>query len=353
MPSLFDSAQFGELILRNRIVMAPLTRSRATVDRRVPTPIMVEYYRQRATAGLIVSEATIVDPLGAGYAATPGIYTDEQVEGWQAVTKAVHEAGGCIVMQLWHCGRVSDPELLGGRLPVSASAIAINGAVSRLTPPRPYVAPRALELAEIPAIVAAFRKGAENARRAGFDGVEAHGANGYLLDQFLEDGTNKRTDAYGGPVENRARLMLEATDAAISVWGAGRVGMHLSPRGESHGMGDSDKAGTFTYVARELGRRKLAFIFTREREGDDSISGQLKEAFGGPLIANEAFSRDSAIRAVAEGAADAVAFGKDYISNPDLVARLESGAPLNKWDMATFYDGGEKGYTDYIAQPVR
>jgi 2,4-dienoyl-CoA reductase-like NADH-dependent reductase (Old Yellow Enzyme family) len=347
MPGLFDSAQFGDLHLANRVVMAPLTRSRATADARVPTPLMVEYYRQRATAGLILSEATIVDRYGAGYEATPGIYTDEQTEAWKPVTKAVHDAGGIIVMQLWHCGRVSDPELLDGKTPVSASAAAIDGMVSRLKPPRRYVVPRPLELDEIPGIVAAFRKGAENAKAAGFDGVEAHGANGYLLDQFLESASNRRTDAYGGSVENRARLLLEVTDALCDVWGAGRVGMHLSPRGESHGMGDSDKLATFTYAARELGKRKIAFIFTREHQGADSIARRLKKAFGGPLIANEAFTRESAIAAVKTGAADAVAFGKDYIANPDLVRRLKEGAPLNKWDESTFYDGGEKGYTDY------
>jgi 2,4-dienoyl-CoA reductase-like NADH-dependent reductase (Old Yellow Enzyme family) len=230
----------------------------------VPNELMARYYAERASAGLIISEATSVTPQGVGYADTPGIWSDEQVEGWKRVTQAVHAAGGRIVLQLWHVGRISDPMFLDGDLPVAPSAIAAGGHVSLVRPERPFVTPRALELDEIPGIVAAYRKGAENAKKAGFDGVEIHGANGYLLDQFLQDSTNRRTDAYGGPIENRARLLLEVVDAAIDVWGAGRVGVHLAPRGDAHTMGDSDPAATFGYVARELGRRKIAFIFTRE-----------------------------------------------------------------------------------------
>jgi 2,4-dienoyl-CoA reductase-like NADH-dependent reductase (Old Yellow Enzyme family) len=347
MPSLFDAATFGALNLANRVVMAPLTRQRADKDSRVPAALMVEYYRQRASAGLILSEATIVDPLGAGYVATPGIYSPAQVEGWKPITATVHEAGGCIVMQLWHTGRISDPSLLGGRAPVAPSAIRPAGHVSLLRPIRPYVTPRALETTEIPAIVEAYARAAENAKTAGFDGVEIHGANGYLLDQFLEDKTNTRNDAYGGVVENRARLLLEVTDAAISVWGADRVGVHLSPRGGSHDIGDSDPAATFGYVARELGRRRIAFIFLREQVGEDSLAPALKAAFAGPLIANEGFSRQSAQSALDEGWADAVAFGKAFLSTPDLVARLKVDAPFNPWDAETFYSPGEKGYTDY------
>jgi 2,4-dienoyl-CoA reductase-like NADH-dependent reductase (Old Yellow Enzyme family) len=310
---------------------------------------MAEYYAQRATTGLIISEATIVDPMGAGYAATPGIYSDEQIEGWQLVTKAVHEAGGRIFLQLWHVGRISDPSFLNGKPPVSASAIAAKGNVSLLRPPRPFPVPRALETGEVPGIIAAYRKGAENAKKAGFDGVEIHGANGYLLDQFLQDSTNHRTDAYGGTREKRVRLLLEVTDAVAEVWGADRVGMHLAPRGDAHDMGDTDRLGTFTYVARELGKRRIAFICAREARREDSIGPQMKEAFGGVYIANEGFTKETAETALADGVADAVAFGKLIIANPDLVARFASNAPLNDWDMPTFYSGGAKGYVDYPA----
>ncbi len=344
--SLFQPITLGELQLPNRIVMAPLTRSRA-VDNRVPNDLMREYYVQRASAGLILSEATSVTPQGVGYENTPGIWSDEQVEGWRNITSAVHAAGGRILLQLWHVGRISDPSLLDGQLPVAPSAIAPAGHVSLLRPQRPYVTPRALELDELPGIVEAYRVGAANAKEAGFDGVEIHGANGYLLDQFLQDSTNHRQDAYGGSIENRARLMLEVTDAVVSVWGAGRVGMHLAPRGDSHDMGDSDLKATFGYVAQQLGRRKLAFLCLRESEGPDSLGPYLKEQFGGPLIANEGFDGASAERVVREGKADAVAFGKSYIANADLVERIQQGTPLNSPDPSTFYSGGAKGYTDY------
>jgi 2,4-dienoyl-CoA reductase-like NADH-dependent reductase (Old Yellow Enzyme family) len=349
MPSLFDPITVGALRLPNRIIMAPLTRSRATPDSRAPVPLMAEYYAQRATAGLIISEATIVDPMGAGYAATPGIYSDEQVEGWRLVTRAVHGAGGRIVLQLWHVGRISDPSFLGGRPPVSASAIAAKGEVSLLRPKRPYPVPRALETAEIPSIIAAYRRGAENAKKAGFDGVELHGANGYLLDQFLQDSSNHRTDAYGGTREKRARLMLEVTDAVCEVWGPDRVGMHLAPRADSHGMGDSDRLATFTHVVRELGKRRIAFICARETRQEDSIGPQMREAFGGVYIANEGFTKKSAENALADDVADAVAFGKLFIANPDLVERFRTGAPLNAWNSETFYVGGQSGYVDYPA----
>ncbi len=352
MPSLFDPLVVGALKLPNRIVMAPLTRSRATPGTRVPVPLMAEYYTQRASAGLIISEATSVDPMGVGYAATPGIWSDEQTEGWKLVTKAVHDAGGRIALQLWHVGRISDPSFLDGKPPVSASAIAAKGDVSLLRPKRPFPVPRALETDEIPGVIAAYKKGAENAKIAGFDGVEIHGANGYLLDQFLQDGSNHRSDAYGGTREKRARLMLEVADAVIDVWGADRVGMHLAPRADSHDMGDSDRLATFTYVARELGKRRLAFLCAREARREDSIGPHIKEAFGGIYIANEGFTLETAQQALTDGVADAVAFGKLIIANPDLVARFKTGAPLNNWDMPTFYSGGEKGYTDYPAQTL-
>ena len=352
MNPLLQPLQVGDLNLPNRIVMAPLTRCRADAGR-VPNALMARYYAQRASAGLILSEATSVAPQGVGYPDTPGIWSDEQVEGWKRVTHAVHAAGGRIVLQLWHVGRISHPDYLNGELPVAPSAIAPQGHVSLLRPQRDYVTPRALETAEIAGIVAAYRKGAENARRAGFDGVEIHGANGYLLDQFLQDSTNKRTDAYGGSVENRARLLLEVTDAAITVWGAGRVGVHLAPRGDAHTMGDSDPLGTFGYVAEQLGKRGIAFIFTRESLGDNRISPALKQLFGGVLIANEGFNRASAQQVLAAGEADAIAFGKDFIANPDLPQRLQQDAPLNPYHPETFYGYGLQdravGYTDYPA----
>jgi 2,4-dienoyl-CoA reductase-like NADH-dependent reductase (Old Yellow Enzyme family) len=349
MPSLFEPLVAGDLSLPNRVVMAPLTRLRADLPGHIPNALMAEYYAQRASAGLILTEATPVTPWGVGYEGVPGIWTREQTEGWKAVTRAVHERGGRIVLQLWHVGRISDPYFLNGEPPVAPSAIAPKGHVSLLRPERPYVTPRALQTHEIPGVVEDFRRGAQNALEAGFDGVEIHGANGYLLDQFLQDSTNSRTDDYGGPIENRARLHLEVTDAAISVFGAGRVGMHLAPRGDSHDMGDSDPAATFGYLARELGRRKIAFLCAREHVGPDSLGRQLKAAFGGVYIANEGFVRESAEQALADGWADAVAFGKAFIANPDLPERFRSGAPLNAPNPATFYARGAEGYTDYPA----
>jgi len=344
---LFEPLQAGEFSTRNRIWMAPLTRTRA--PGRVPNEMMRDYYVQRASAGLIITEATSVTPMGVGYPDTPGIWSDEQVEGWRKITDAVHAAGGLIALQLWHVGRISHPIYLDGALPVSASAIAPEGRVSLVRPATDYVTPRALERDEIPGVIEAYRKGAENAQRAGFDGVELHGANGYLLDQFLQDGVNKRTDDYGGSIENRARLMLEAADAAISVWGAGRVGMHLAPRADAHSMGDSNLRATFTHVARELGKRKIAFICAREHLGADSLGPELKRAFGGVYVANEGFDQAGAERLLEAGDADAVAFGKLFIANPDLPRRFAIGAALNDWDKMTFYGAGPKGYVDYPA----
>jgi 2,4-dienoyl-CoA reductase-like NADH-dependent reductase (Old Yellow Enzyme family) len=349
MPTLFDPLTAGALHLRNRMVMAPLTRSRAHPDTRVPSDLAVEYYKQRAGFGLIISEATSVTPMGVGYAATPGIWSDEQTEGWAKITRAVHAKGGLMLLQLWHVGRISDPLFLGGALPEAPSAIQPKGHVSLVRPERPFVTPRALETAEIPGIIAAYRRGAENAKRAGFDGVEIHGANGYLLDQFLQDSTNHRTDAYGGSREKRARLMLEVADACAEVWGADRVGMHLAPRMDSHDMGDSDARATFTYVGRELGKRGLAFLCAREKRQADSIGPAIRQAFDGVYIANEGFTFETATTALADGVADAVAFGKLAIANPDMPQRFAKGAPLNAWDKDTFYAGGANGYTDYPA----
>ena len=347
MRTLFDPLKLGDLEVPNRILMAPLTRNRASGPGRVPNAMMRDYYVQRASAGLIISEATSVSPQGVGYPHTPGVWSDEQVEGWRRITEAVHAAGGRMLLQLWHVGRISDPVYHDGAPPVGSSAIAPKGHVSLLRPQRPYVTPRPLETEEIPGVIEAYRKGAENAKRAGFDGVEIHGANGYLLDQFLQDSTNKRADAYGGPVENRARLMLEVTDAIISVWGAGRVGMHLAPRADAHDMGDSDLPATFGYVARELGKRRIAFICARESLKEPRLGPALKKAFGGVFVANEGLDIASAQAVVETGAADAVAFGKLFIANPDLPRRFLLGAPLNPWNSQTFYSDGPEGYTDY------
>ena len=348
MNPLFEPLKVGDLTLRNRVVMAPLTRQRASAGR-VPNDLMVEYYTQRAGAGMILTEATAVTPQGVGYADTPGLWSPEQVKGWRKVTSAVHDKGSLIVAQLWHVGRISDPIFLDGELPVAPSAIAAQGHVSHVRPKRAYVTPRALETAEIPGVVEAYRHGAQMAMEAGFDGVEVHAANGYLLDQFLQDSTNHRSDQYGGSLENRARLLLEVVDACVAVWGAGRVGVHLSPRGDIHTMGDSDLAGTFSYVARELGKRGIAFLCVREREGADSLGPALKAEFGGVYIANEGYTRESAEAAVAAGKADAVAFGVPYIATPDLAERLHRNAPLNTPNPATFYASGAQGYTDYPA----
>ncbi len=349
MTTLFDPIKIGAFALPNRIVMAPLTRARAVGAGRVPNALMAEYYAQRASAGLILSEATSVTPMGVGYADTPGIWSEEQVAGWKKVTEAVHAAGGRIVLQLWHVGRISDPVFLDGAAPVAPSAIKPAGTVSLVRPKREYATPRALETEEIAGIVAAYRQGAENAKLAGFDGVEVHGANGYLLDQFLQDSTNRRTDGYGGPIENRARLMLEVLDACIDVWGADRVGMHLAPRRDSHDMGDSTPAETFGYVARELGKRGIAFIFAREAVGEDSLGPLLKQEFGGPYIANEKMSVETAEQLLSEGKADAIAFGLWFIANPDLPQRLKQGAALNPLRPEVIYGQTGEGYTDYPA----
>ncbi len=349
MTSLFDPVTIGELTLKNRIFMAPLTRTRASGPGRVPNALMAQYYAQRATAGLIISEATSVTAMGVGYPRTPGIWSDEQTEGWRLITEAVHKAGGTILSQLWHVGRLSDSSYLDGALPVAPSAIAAAGHVSLIRPEKPYETPRALEAAEIPGIVEAYRKGAENAKKAGFDGVELHGANGYLLEQFLASSSNHRTDAYGGSLENRARLMLEVVDAVLTVWSKGRVGMHLSPRGDGQSCADSDAAATFGYVATELGRRGIAFLCTRESQDEPRLAPALKAAFGGVLIANQGLDLVSGQALLDEGSADAVAYGKLFIANPDLPARFASKAELNAWNGATFYAPGAEGYVDYPA----
>ncbi len=348
MAELNTPLKLGALALKNRVIMAPLTRSRATADR-VPTAIMAEYYAQRASSGLIISEATVISEEANGYRNTPGLFTDAQVEGWKTVTQAVHDKGGLIVAQLWHVGRVSDPELLNGETPVSASNVKQVGQVSLLRPKRDFVAPRPLEIEEIQKIIEQFKQAAIRAKQAGFDGVELHGANGYLIDQFLQTKTNKRTDIYGGSVENRARFLLEVVDQLIDVWGADRVGVHLAPRGDEHDMGDDDPRETFGYAMEQLGKRQIAFFFTREYLADDSISEYLKQRSGGvPYIANMRLSREDAIQLLETGKADAVAFGKAYIANPDLYERLIQDAPLNELKFENMIGTNvPEGYIDY------
>ena len=348
MPSLLDPIQIGEITLPNRVIMSPLTRLRGTSDH-IPTELMIDYYTQRATSGLIISEGIPVLPQGVGYANVPGIWSLQQTDAWKPVTESVHRAGGRIFAQIWHVGRISDPLFLDGQLPVAPSAIRPAGHVSLVRPITEYVTPRALNKSEIPGIVEGFRKGAENAKMAGFDGVEIHGANGYLIDQFLQDGSNHRTDEYGGTIENRARLMLEVTDAVISVWGAKRVGMHLAPRGDSQDMHDSNPVATFGYVARELGKRGLAFLCAREYFGPDRLGPQLKKEFGGVYIANEKYTHALADQVIQTGEADAVAFGQLFIANPDLPVRFAKNAELNTPDFSTFFTAGPHGYTDYPA----
>ena len=346
MKTFFDEVKVGSLSLKNRIVMAPLTRQRSGSER-IPNELMREYYSQRSNAGLILTEATAVDPMGVGYADTPGIWSQAQVEGWKKITNDVHAQGSKIFLQLWHVGRISDPSFLNGETPVAPSAVRPEGFVSLVRPKKEFVTPRALETNEVKQIVEQFRRGAENAKLAGFDGVEIHGANGYLPDQFLQSGTNKRTDEYGGSVENRARFLLEITDAAIETWGADRVGVHLAPRGDSNYISDANPKETFSYVATELRKRMIAFIFIRERQGDGYLTPVIKDIFKGVVIANEGLTIEQAQQLLESGSADLVSFGKLYISNPDLVDRLKSSAPLAPPDTSTFYSPGPAGYVDY------
>lgn len=347
---LFQPLQLGSLEIPNRIIMAPLTRCRAS-EGRIPNALMGKYYAQRATAGLIISEATSVTPRGVGYPDTPGIWSLAQVEGWKPITQAVHENGGRIFLQLWHVGRISDPLYLDGKLPVAPSAIAAAGHVSLVRPEKAFVTPQALTIPEIKEIIEDFRRGAENAKAAGFDGVEIHSANGYLIDQFLQDKTNHRTDAYGGSIENRTRFLLEIVDAVKSVWEPGRIGVHLAPRGDAHDMGGSDPKVLFLEVARQLKAKQIGFICAREHHNSPALGPIMKEAFGGPFIVNEQFTCESAEQAVSNGEADAVAFGIPFIANPDLPERFRTGSALNEAKPESFYGIGQAdpatGYTDY------
>lgn len=349
MPSLFDAARFGALALPNRVVMAPMTRRRADAAA-MPGPLAAEYYAQRATAGLVIAEATLVTRDGASYPGSPGIWSEAHARAWRAVVDAVHAGGGRIALQLWHAGRFSDPEFLDGATPVAPSAIAIEGEVRAASGARPFVTPRALDASELPGIARAFADAARRARDAGFDGVEVHAAQGYLLDQFLRDGSNRRDDDYGG-AEGRARFPLEVIDAVCAAVGADRVGVQISPTSALGGMSDSDPAATFGAFARRLSSRGLAYLHVFEPLGGDAprLTPALRSAFAGALVANGNYDGASARRAIEEGSADAVSFGRPFIANPDLVRRLRDGAPLARPDPATFYGGGARGYTDYPA----
>lgn len=354
MNTLFTPFTIGDLELCNRILMAPLTRGRTARDR-VPNDLMVEYYRQRAASGLIITEGTIVSPQGAGWVNSPGIYNAEQVRAWQRVTKAVHDEGGRIFVQLWHTGRASHPEFQpSGTLPVAPSAIANRGEAHTYTGKKPYPTPRALETDEIASIAADFANATRLAREAGFDGVEIHAANGYLIDQFLRDGTNQRTDRYGGSVENRARFLLEVTEAVTRAWKPERVGVRLSPTGAFNDMSDSNPAAIFGHVAEQLNRFNLAYLHVTEPVPGHPfatdlppVAPLLRRTFTGPFILNGGYDAASGARAIDEGQTDLITYGVPFLANPDLVERFRRGTPLNAPDFATFYWGDSKGYTDY------
>jgi N-ethylmaleimide reductase len=344
--------KIGSYYLPNRIVMAPLTRMRAFGS--IPTDLMATYYAQRASAGLIIAEATQISTQGVGYPSTPGIYNELQIAGWRKITEAVHAKNGHIFLQLWHVGRISHPDFHHGELPVAPSAIKPKGEAVTPTGMKPFVTPRALETDEIQGIVETYRQAAINAMAAGFDGVEIHSANGYLLDEFLCACTNKRSDRYGGTFENRARFLLEVTEAVVAVLGADRVGIRLSPSGTMNDMNDSDQEAFFVYLLGQLDHFGLAYLHVVDalegdiRHGANVINlDVLRKAYNGTLIVCGGYDRAHAEDAIAEGKADAVAFGQLYIANPDLVERFKVDAPLNEPDVATFYGGNEKGYTDY------
>jgi N-ethylmaleimide reductase len=351
---LFEPLKLGPITLPNRLVMAPLTRNRAVPPGMVPSPLAADYYGQRASAGLLITEASQVSQQGQGYQDTPGIYSREQVAGWRKVTDRVHERGGRIFIQIWHVGRVSHDSLQpGGGKPVAPSAIRANGKTFVNNTFAEISEPRALELSEIPGIIEDFKRGTENALAAGFDGVEIHGANGYLLDQFAKDGTNRRTDAYGGSIENRARLMLEVSRVVAAVAGPERTGIRISPVTPSNDVSDSSPQPLFDHIADQLNALKLTYIHVVEgatggpRDNAPFDYGSLRKRFKQAYIANNGYDFELATRMLAADAADLIAFGKPFISNPDLVERLQKGAALNPPDKATFYGGGAKGYTDY------
>ena len=354
--NLFSSYELGPYHLKTRMVMAPMTRNRAGRGNS-PQPVNALYYAQRAGAGLIITEASQVSPQGLGYPDMPGIYSPEQISGWRLVTDLVHKRGGLIFLQLFHCGRVSHPSLQPeGAAPVAPSAIKPEGEAMTYAGPQPFVEPRALEAEEIAGIVEQFRQGAENAREAGFDGVELHAANGYLLDQFLRDGTNQRTDQYGGSVENRARFLFEVTEAVVNVWGERRVGVHISPGNPFNDIYDSNSEALFSHVAVELNRFPLAYLHVVEMDPTNPVdfcgalnhtTKKVREIYKGTYMTNGGYDRDNAELVLEAGDADLVSFGRLFLANPDLPERFKKGASLNEPDETTFYGGDEQGYTDY------
>lgn len=351
MPDLFTPLPLGALTLPNRILMAPLTRARTEHDH-IPNPLMAEYYSQRASAGLIIAEATMVMEGNSAFWKEPGIYSDAQVQGWKLTTEAVHKAGGKIFLQLWHGGRACHPLLNDGAQPVAPSELKIEGDEVR-TPEgkKPYVMPHALTDEEIPTVIEGFRKAAENAKAAGFDGVEVHGANGYLLDEFLRDGANRRTGPYGGTIENRARLLLEVIEVVSGVFGSGRVGVRLSPVNSYNSMIDSDPVALSTWLAKRLNDCDLAYLHLMRadffQQQNEDVLTPVRENYKGTLIVNMGYNRDEANETIASGKADAVAFGTSFLANPDLPARIKAGAELNEPDQSTFYTRGTEGYIDY------
>jgi N-ethylmaleimide reductase len=356
-PTLFSSIELSpSLALKNRIVMAPMTRARAG-ESRIPNALMAEYYTQRASAGLIISEATSISEQGIGWLNTPGIYTPEQVEGWKKVTQAVHQAGGKIFLQLWHCGRASHSLFQKDhQLPVSASALAIqNDQIHTHEGKKPYEVPRALETSELKGIVADYARGAKLAKEAGFDGVEIHGANGYLLDQFLQSCSNQRTDAYGGSIENRSRLLLEVVEAVCKEWPEGHVAIRLSPNGRYNSMGSPDYRETFLYAAEQLNKFKLAYLhimdgigFGAPESGEPMTLKEFRSVYNGILMGNVDYTQEKAESAINSGDSDLIAFGRPYIVNPDLVERFQNGWPLDTTvDMSKWYSFEAEGYTTY------
>ena len=352
---LFSQYELGSIKLSNRMVMAPMTRCRAVLGN-VPNPLAVTYYVQRSQAGLIITEGSQVSPQGVGYVRTPGIYSPEQVDGWRKVTDAVHQAGGKIFLQLWHVGRVSHPDFLNGELPVAPSALPVESEVHTPYGKKKIETPRALELDEIPSVINQFRRGAENAKVAGFDGVEIHGANGYLLDQFLRDGSNSRTDQYGGSLQNRARFPLEVTEAVTDIWGADRVGYRISPHFQRHSMSDSNPRETFSYFAKELSNLKLGYLHMIERVGEPMLvapearfASVIRKIFKGTFMLNGGYNAEKGNEAIRKGEADLISYGSLFLANPDLPERFKRNAPLNTPDVETFYVGEERGYIDYPA----
>jgi N-ethylmaleimide reductase len=352
--NLFSSYAIGGITLPNRMAMAPMTRCRA-VNGNVPNPLAAVYYAQRATAGLIITEGSQISPQGVGYVRTPGIHSAEQVAGWKQVCDAVHRAGGRIFLQLWHVGRASHPDFIDGELPVAPSTLPVEGEVFTAWGLKKMVPPRTLDTSELPGIVEQYRAGAKNAKDAGFDGVEIHGANGYLLDQFLRDGSNRRTDAYGGSVENRARLPLEVAEAVIGIWGEGRVGYRISPHYSAHSMSDSDPLRTFSYLARKLNSTKLAYLHLVESLGgrtpavpeEQRLAPVIRGLFKRALMLNGGYDAAAGHAAIEQGRADLISFGTRFLANPDLPERLMKNAPLNQPDQNTYYAGEGKGYVDY------